>query len=122
MTLLDRKQILEAQDIEYREVIVPEWGGGTVRLCSLTALEREEWDAWLFSVKKADALTSRSRLLSMAIVDKDGNRLFTEADIKDLAKKNGKVISKLSYIAQMLSGMTNEAVQEAAQAFLAVKS
>jgi len=119
MSILTREQILEMQDIEYREVVVKEWEGGTVRIRSLTAQEREAYDAWLFSVKALDATTSRSRLLSMAIVDGDGKPIFTEGDIQALAKKNSKVVVRLSYIAQKLSGMTPGSIKELTEDFLA---
>jgi len=119
MSILTREQILEMQDIEYREVTVKEWEGGTVRVRSLTAQEREEYDSWLFTVKKLDATTSRSRLLSMAIVDDDGKPIFTESDIQALAKKNSKVIVRLSYIVQKMSGMTPGSIRELTEDFLA---
>jgi len=122
MTILTREQILEIQDIEYREVVVKEWDGGTVRIRSLTAQEREEYDSWLFTVKKLDATTSRSRLLSMAIVDNDGKPIFTEGDIQTLAKKNSKIVVRLSYIAQKLSGMTPGSIKELTEDFLADQS
>lgn len=118
MTYLTRDQILEVQDIEYKEVFVKEWNG-TARIRSLTAQEREEYDSWIFTVKKLDATTSRARLLSMAIVDNDGNPIFTVNDIQALARKNSKIVVRLSYIAQKLSGMTPGAIQEITADFLA---
>lgn len=121
MTILTRDQILEAQDLEYREVFVKEWGGGTVRIRSLTGQEREAYDAWLFTTNKLDATNSRARLLSMAIVDNDGKPIFTEADIQALAKKNSKVVVRLSYIAQKLSGMTPGSIRELTEDFLEIQ-
>jgi hypothetical protein len=118
MTILTREQILEAQDIEVREIDVPEWGG-IVKIRALTLREREEYDSWLFSTNKLDSTTSRARLLSMAIVGDDGNPIFTEGDIKALAKKNSKICVRLSYIVQKLSGMTPGAIQEMTEDFLA---
>jgi len=117
--MLTREQILGISDLEYKEVTVEGWNNGTVRLRSLTLQEREEYDAWLFTVTKNDATTSRARLLSMAIVDDDGKPIFTEQDIQALAKKNSKICVRLSYIVQKMSGMTPGSIRELTEDFLA---
>ena len=47
-------------------------------------------------------------LLSFAVVDESGKRLFTEADIERLARFNSEVFLKLSEVARRLNGLSGE--------------
>jgi hypothetical protein len=117
MTLLTKDQIIGADDREFVEVDVPEWGG-MVRLGSMTAAERDAFEAQFVDFKgkgkaKGDALKNfRARYVARCIVDEEGEPLFSAADMKALGDKSAAVISRLFDEASKLNGMSDKDVEE----------
>lgn len=94
--VLSKDALLAVQDCLTKEVEVPEWGG-SVKLRQLSALDSDEYVKRL-TAKKENVTTAYQscELLSLAIVDEEGNRLFvTEADKQALSKKNFAVLTRL---------------------------
>lgn len=116
MALLGKDQILGAEDSEYRDVPVPEWGG-TVRIMGISGTGRDAHESSFFvfgtggKIVGKNFKNSRARLLALTLVDEDGQRLFTEKDITALGAKSGKVLDRLYDIAKELSGLTEAAVE-----------
>jgi len=104
MGYLTREEILQARDLAYEDVEVPEWGG-TVRVRGLMAYERDELELEaLEAQKKPTAVRNvRARLVARCLVNAEGKRLFTDADAEELGKKHGAVIDRLFWVAQRLS-------------------
>ena len=103
---LTRTAILAIQDYETAEVEMPEWGG-TVLVRGLTAAEVDKLG---FSLATPDgdldatlATGFRIKAVSWAIIDEEGNRLFTESDIEELGKKSHKAIDRLTDVIMELS-------------------
>ena len=115
--MLTRDAILGASDIETRDVPVPEWGG-SVRLRSLSGLERDSWEASNRLLKGSEYVPNlkgaKARLLVRAIVDENGSRLFADTDAGALAAKSAGVIERLAEVVAQMSGITEAAVEEAA--------
>lgn len=116
---LSRDAILGAVDLPYEDVHVPEWGG-YVRLQGLTGAQRARINATTLVAKgqsvemRVDALANlQVSMVGMALVDKDGRRLFTDPEIKSLGAKNAGVVERLFLRVQELSGVKPEAVLEA---------
>lgn len=117
--ILSRAEILAAKDIKTETVAVPEWGGAVV----VRALDGKQRDAFEESVmikgKKGsvDIISKRMRvkLLAIAIVDEKGAPLFTEDDVELLAGKSAAAIDRVFKVAQSLSGLAEEQVQEAVE-------
>lgn len=108
---LSRDAILGAKDLEVRIVAVPEWGG-SVRVQGLTGAQRARINATTVAAKgqsvelRVDALTDlQLRMVGMALVDENGVRLFSDADVKDLGRKNAGVIERLYNIVAEMSGL-----------------
>lgn len=108
---LKRQQILDAQDLGYETVAVPEWGG-EVCVKMMTGTERDRFEA--SNVKKdkkgnrvPDLENLRSKLLVKVLVDPDDNYLpmFTEVDIAALGKKSAKALERVADAATKLNGM-----------------
>ena len=114
---LTKQAILQAKDQVLERVEVPEWGGA-VYVRSITARERGiiEADAAKFRESKGKdasfARTFTSRLASMAICDENGERLFSDNEVDQLAGKNAAVIARISEVSQRLSGFSKEDVDE----------
>lgn len=116
--LLSKQAILAAKDIETKDVDVPEWGG-CVRVKALTGSERDAFEQETVARKGKNVETNlrniRARLVVLAVVDADGNRLFGYHDIEALGKKSAKPLDRLFTVAMELSGIRDEDVEELAK-------
>lgn len=113
---LTRQDILTASDIVREQVDVPEWGG-YVYVQSLSGAERDALEAGMIDnagKKNWEVRLNnfRARMAAMAIVDEDGTRLFDEKDVAALGKKSGAALDRIYSVAQRLSGMSDEDVEE----------
>lgn len=113
---LKRDAILGTVDLPTREVHVPEWadesGDDVVFVRGLTAAEADRYSA---SVQSGGDLTNvRARLVVLAVVDEDGERLFGDGDDEAdlLGKKSAAVLEKLSRVVLELSGMGESSVAD----------
>lgn len=113
--LLNKDQILQAQDTLYEEVAVPEWGG-TVRVKSMTGTERDALESSMISGKGKSATVNlvnlRAKLVARSIVDEAGKRIFDDADIPALAQKSAAALNRVYEVAQRLSGISQDDVDE----------
>jgi hypothetical protein len=105
--------MLEAQDLKTEDINMPEWGG-PVRIRTLYAIERDEFDQTINkgvgAERVIDLKNFRARLLARCIVDENGDPVFTAADVDALGKKSTVAIGRLFDRAQALNGMTPTAV------------
>ena len=54
----------------------------------------------------------RAKLCSQTICDEDGKKLFTPADVKELSEKSALALQRVFEVAQRLSGLTEEDLEE----------
>lgn len=122
-----KEQILAADDLTYEDVFVEEWDL-TVRVRSLTGTEYAGYQRALSSMQqelrgrgrkreldvKIESHAEKAMLLlcMLSMVDGEGNRLFTEAELEALGKKNHRPLSRIYEVAERLSGLNEEAVEE----------
>lgn len=115
MTLLTKDQILNADDRATKEVDVPEWGG-SVSISAMCAAERDAFEAGMLDNKgKSDSKrlqNFRARFIASCIVDKEGNRLFSDKDIVQLGRKSSAPVSRLFDACRELNGMTEADAEE----------
>lgn len=111
MAILTKTQILEASDIDVREVPVPEWGG-SVLVKSLSAGQVERIQ---LRMKGKGLRGVTAAMLAMAIVDEQGNRLFKETDIDALSKKSIQACQRVLKAVQEQNGLDNQAIKEMAK-------
>lgn len=113
MKILNRAEILAAQDLKTETVNVPEWGGAVI-LQGGTGEERDTFEESIMVGKgqNRDVNTKRLRvkLLAKSIVDAAGSKLFSESDIEALSRKSAVVIERLFKVAQRLWGLSKEDV------------
>jgi hypothetical protein len=118
MPLLTREQILQADDLPFEDVEVPEWGG-TVRVRTLSGQERDAFEASITEQRGRNIRIRpeniRARLVALSVVDEEGQQLFDESDIRRLGAKSAKALDRLFSVAQRLSGISNEDVEELAK-------
>lgn len=120
MALLTREQILGADDLPTEDVDVPEWGG-TVRLRTLTGTERDAFEASSVQqagkVRRININNIRARLVALCIVGEDGNRMFSDTDIKALGAKSSKALDRVFDAASKMNGLSDEDVEKLAEGF-----
>jgi len=112
-----KDEILAAQDLPFEDVTVPEWGNKKVRVIGLNAKDAQEYSSRLVSVdskgrvQKLHLENVMTDLLVRTLVDGNNQPLFSANEIDALGKKSAVVLTRLSEIAQRLSGMGAEAQQ-----------
>jgi hypothetical protein len=114
---LDRAAILAARDLDIEEVDIPEWGG-KVRVRGLTASQRDQFESKSVETKgkktSVNLLNIRARLVSLCVVDEQGNPLFSESDIHVVGEKSASAIDRIWEVATRLSGIGERDVEELA--------
>ncbi len=101
INFLSAADILGADDIEYRNLSVPEWEGD-VRLRLLTAQQSVQFQGQLQANRKEASLA----LVRHSMVDEDGNQVFNlAADFKALQQKSMKVIRRIADECLDLNGL-----------------
>ncbi|MEX1037859.1 MAG: hypothetical protein WDZ96_03270 [Acidimicrobiia bacterium] len=122
MSLKDK--ILSADDLPRKPLIVPEWGitaedDGWIR--GLTGTERDAYESSVRQFKGQQMVVKlenvRARLVSLCLVDGEGNRVFTDKEVVVLGAKSGRVLDRLFDQAAALSGLTADQVEELAEVF-----
>jgi hypothetical protein len=112
---LTKDQILGAQDIQREEVQVPEWGG-MVLVQGLDGAQRDAFEESMIKGKGKNATVNlanlRAKLVARSVVDEDGKRVFDDAEITSLAKKSAAALDRVFTVAQRLSGINQDDVDE----------
>lgn len=111
-----REAILEAKDIVIEFCETPEWPCD-VFVKSLTGSERDNWEgSLLVKTGKGKRVVSyddiRAKLVAKTACDHTGNLLFKESDVIALGKKNASALQRVFALAQKLSGLTSDDVDE----------
>lgn len=109
-----RSRILEADDLPIETVECPEWGL-SLKVRTLSGTERDEWENRVIAARAGKGLDLRGikiMLVQLTVVDDDGQQVFTPADRAALNGKSSRAIDRLFQVAQRLSGLTNDDVQE----------
>ncbi len=119
--ILSRDAILGVDDRATEVVPVPEWGGDVI-VRALSGAERDAYEASLVTVRRDGSQrfnmeNIRARLAAMSIVGEDGERLFSDQDIKALGSKSAQALDRVFDAARKLSGLSDEDVKELAEGF-----
>lgn len=117
---LSKEEILAADDLETREVEVPEWGG-TVLVKALSGSERAKYLMSITALRGRDAVPNlaniSAKLCARAIVGEDGRRLFGDNEINALGAKSGAALERVFAVAAEISGLQDEDIQAAIENF-----
>jgi hypothetical protein len=113
---LTREQILQlAGKRTIQKIDVPEWGG-EVYIRELLGKERDRLEASVLATngnnKKSNTENLRARLVVLAVVDENGNRLFSDEDAKTVGTLGVKGLQRAFIMAQRLSGLSDEEIEE----------
>lgn len=111
MSLLTKDQILAADDQPTKDIEVPEWGGA-VRIRTMSASERDKWESETYADGKVNTLDFRARFCALCIVDEQGTRLFSDAEVQALGRKSAAALQRVFNAAQELNALSNKDVKE----------
>lgn len=114
--LLNKDQILTAEDLPFRDIEVPEWGG-TVRVRTMTAAEGTEFMEIIEAKagEKGAQQFLREKLLVMTLVDEKGARIFSMDDIAALRGKSPAILNKLFAESAGINGMKTAEGEDAVE-------
>lgn len=115
MTLLTKSAILSAIDLKTEDVTVPAWGG-TVRIRTMTGLERDEFRTSIAAPEGETGVPIgkfSAALLVATCVDATGQRLFSAADMAALQAKSAASLDAPTAVAMRLNGLGGGAVEAA---------
>ena len=115
MSLLTRSDLLGATSPP-QELVSLAALGGEILVRGMTGRERDAFEASCFEGKgkKRDFNLKdvRAKLVSYCCIDANGHRLFTDGDVEALSLVRADLIDKLFAVAQKLSGMREEDLEE----------
>ena len=117
---LGRDAILAIDDLPKEEVYVPEW---KTWICvrALTGAERDAFKTSIVEQRgkstKMNLKNIRAKLVALTVVDEEGNRIFSDSDASALGKKSAAALDKVFEVAQRLSGLRPEDVEELSKNF-----
>ena len=115
--MLDKKTILQCDDLPKELVSVPEWGGD-VFVRTLSGQERDMFEQSMMEGKgknrDMNMKNIRARLAVLTICTEDGTRLFEAKDVDALGKKSAAALDRIFSVSQKLNGLSGEDVEELA--------
>lgn len=113
---LSRDDILKVKDVKIEKVQA--WGG-TVFVRGMTGAERDKFESSIVQQRGKEQIINlqnvRARLCVLTLCNEDGERLFQDSEINLLAEKSAVELQKVFLVAQRLSGITQEDVDELAE-------
>lgn len=119
-TYLSRDVLLGATDVPTEDVTVPELGG-VVKVRGMTSSERGKFEQSCFEGRgrrqQFNWTNARAKMVSLCCIDDQGHRLFTDEDADQLGQVRADVLNRLFTVAQRLSGMSDEEVEELGKSF-----
>jgi len=109
--MLNKEQIIAANDIESEVVQVPEWGGEVV-VQGITLAEKDIWTDSIMNDGKANMDGASARLCILSMRGEDNELLFGLEDVDELQKKSASAMDRVFQVAQRLSGIGQEDIEE----------
>lgn len=115
---ISKANALKTRPREYKWIRVPEWGGD-VCIRSLYGEERDAFEETIVRRRGTDVQTNtkhlRARFIAWTVVEDEGGALmFSEDDIPSLSKQPARVLDRIFAVAQALSGMSDDDVDQLA--------
>lgn len=126
MTLLNRDQVLGADDLNTEDVECSEWGG-VMRVRALTSKERGQLERMFSSAKTGDGAINmgkdkdpnapnwgnwRAWIIAKAAVDENNKPVFAVTDIERLGERSSAPIDRVSSAVMRISGLNKKDQEE----------
>lgn len=119
--ILNREAFLAARTALPRETVsIPEMGGSVI-VQGLTGKQRDQYEQSCVVTKNGkrtfSVVDARAKLVMLSLVDGTGARLFESSDVATLSAMPSRVLDRLFSVAQRLSGISDEDVEELGKLF-----
>lgn len=115
MSLLTKKQVLEADDIKFEIIDVPEWGG-QVKVKTMSGPAREMFEKSILGKDgKHDLDNLRAKFAAACIVDENDNLLFSAKDLEALGNKSFLALDRIFEAGQRLNILTKQDLADKAK-------
>ena len=115
-----RDQIINTTDTRTETVVVPEWDNAKIEVRAFTVAEQEAFYKKVMLTDRKGMFAGVDRrkwtvqlILASAYDPDTGEKLFEAADADSLSKKSAKAIGRVFDVAARLSGISDDAVEEA---------
>jgi hypothetical protein len=118
--VFDKKAILEADDLEIREVPIGVKGWPDLLwVRTLTGAERDAWEAGIVQpgpgeAKNYNMRNIRARFAALVACDETGQRIFDNDDVPKLGTKSAQALDLLFDAGQKLNGIRDDDLEELA--------
>lgn len=120
VAFLTRDAILSIADIKTEVVDVPEWGG-SLRVRGLSGAQRDDFEEAMIARRGRNTDVNlrnfRARLVQRSVIDESGALLFTDGDVATLGSKSAIALQRVYRVAERLSGIATEEVDELTKGF-----
>ena len=106
--MMSREQLLTPIPLKQKTVTI---SGGDVTIRQLSHSEAAKWDMWQRPNGKLDEerkLNRDLKLITMCVIDSDGQLILTEDDIPALSAQPSDFTSELSYQVMLINGFLVE--------------
>jgi len=129
-----KEAILNAEDIKYEDVEIPEWGGITVRVKALNAQQLADYQNQSMAMRQEKGTggmdvrirNRNAQLVVQSLYDPEtGERIFKDSEYKMLLTKNAGTVQALFGLINKMSGLDRsfeERVKDAEGNFGGVQS
>lgn len=115
--MLTGKDILAIDDLERETIDVPEWDC-TITVQTMTGLDKDEYDAWIYGARGNDGKPSlkhmRALITVLSCVDENGVKLFSVDEIEAVSKKASSALDRIYVVADRLSKLSDKSVEDIA--------
>lgn len=110
-----REMFLKPRKRRVREINIPDFG--KVRVQSLTARERGDYESQFIHKKKGGTRLDRMKqarelLVIETVVDADGNKILSRSDVAALGAQEAAVLDRIVEAARELSGIGDDDFEE----------
>lgn len=114
-----RDDILAADDSEREEILIPKWTPEPLYVHVMSGLDRDDFEASMIQQRGKSQVQNlsnvRAKLAVRTLKDKDGARIFQDADAQALGAKSGAELQRVFEVARKLNRLSNEDVEELAK-------
>ena len=108
---LSADELLALDDLKPPMLLHVKAWGKDVYLLDPTADMRDDWEIYC-AANQGKRASWRAKLASLLLCDADGKRLFSEADISKLGKKNARALHEIWMVGQKMLLITDQEVEE----------
>lgn len=115
------EQVLAACDLPLESIDLPLWGPtGTFFVRRFSLADREQWELECYERSQktqgpASALGIKAFIVTLGLVDKDGNRIFTTEQADAVAQKSAEMVSTASAAISKHNGLTKDDIEDLAK-------